>query len=113
MSSKTKTRVYICSWDSLGFECIVDCTKWEKERLINILAGKQIKDPPVSLFRLTMRARFNPHRNPEIWSFNTTEDLDETTLWDYAKDNPQALADLIRARGECLYKTENPPDVIK
>ena len=50
-----------------------------------------------------MRARFNPQRNYEIWTFNTTEELDKLTLWSYAEVNTQALVDMIRARGKRLY----------
>lgn len=113
MSKSAKHRVYICSWDCQGFECIVDCTHWERNYLVNILAGKDPGQPPVSLFALTMRAKMNPHRNPEIWVVNTTEDIDEKILWKIAEENPQALVDLIRERGKCLYSSKSPKQVIK
>lgn len=99
----SKTRVYICMWDCNGFETIVDCSSWERESLLNTIAGKELTKPPVNLQALTMRARFNPQRNYEIYTFNTTEDLDEETLWHYANENPQALVDMIRERGKRLY----------
>jgi len=99
----TKTRVYICMWDCNGFEVIADCTKWERESLLNTIAGKQLKPAPVNLQALTMRARFNPQRNYEIYTFNTEESLDEDALWSYAEENPQALVDMIRSRGKRLY----------
>jgi len=99
----SKTRVYICMWDCNGFETIVDCTSWERDSLLNTIAGKKLSKPPVNLQALTMRARFNPQRNYEIYTFNTTEELDEETLWRYADENPQALVDMIRNRGKRLY----------
>ena len=99
----SKSRVYICMWDENGFEVIKDCTSWERESFLNTIAGKQLKPAPVNLQALTLRARFNPQRNYEIWTFNATEELDEDTLWSYAYDNPQALVDMIRERGKRLY----------
>lgn len=99
----SKSRVYICMWDENGFETIKDCTTWERESLINTIAGKELTPAPVNLQAMTMRARFNPQRNYEIWTFCTEESLDEDTLWVYANDNPQALVDMIRNRGKQLY----------
>jgi hypothetical protein len=90
-------------WDENGFETIVDMSSWERESLLNTIAGKQLSKPPVNLQAMTMRARFNPQRAYEIWTFNTEESLDEDTLWSYAEDNPQGLVDMIRDRGKQLY----------
>jgi hypothetical protein len=99
----SKSKVYICMWDERGFETLKDCSSWERESLLNTIAGKELTPAPVNLQAMTMRARFNPQRHYEIWTFNTEESLDEETLWRYAEDNPQALADMIRARGKRLY----------
>ena len=98
-----KSRVYICMWDCNGFETIVDCTSWERESFLNTIAGKELKPAPVNLQAMCMRAQFNPQRNPEIWSFNTTEDIDADDLWKLADENPQSLVDMIRDRGKKLY----------
>lgn len=99
----SKTRVYICMWNEHGFEILKDFSSWERESLLNTIAGKELSPPPVNLTAMVMRARFNPQRNYEIWTFNTEEQLDEETLWRYADKNPQALVDMIRDRGKRLY----------
>lgn len=99
----SKTRVYVCMWDENGFEVLKDCTSWERDSMLNTLADKPLKSAPVNLQAMTMRARFNPQRNYEIWTFNTTEDFDEDSLWEIADENPQALVNLIRDRGKKLY----------
>lgn len=98
-----KSRVYICMWDENGFEVLKDCTSWERDSLLNTLAGKPLRPAPVNLQAMTMRARFNPHRNYEIWTFNTTEDFNEEALWEIADENPQTLVDMIRDKGKKLY----------
>ena len=99
----SKSKVYICMWDENGFEVIKDCTSWERETFLNTIAGKELTPAPVNLQALTMRARFNPQRAYEIYTFNTEESLDEDALWEIAYENPQALVDLIRERGKKLY----------
>lgn len=99
----SKSKVYICMWDENGFEVLKDCTGWERETLLNTIAGKELTPAPVNLQALTMRARFNPQRAYEIYTFNTEESLDEDALWEIAYENPQALVDLIRERGKKLY----------
>ena len=99
----SKTRVYICMWDENGFEVLKDCTSWERDTFLATIAGRELKPAPVNLQAMMMRARFNPQRAYEIYTFNTTEDLDEDTLWSYADENPQALVDIIREKGKRLY----------
>ena len=99
----SKSKVYICMWDENGFEVIKDCTSWERETFLNTIAGKELTPAPVNLQALTMRARFNPQRAYEIYTFNTEESLDEDALWEIAYENSQALVDLIRERGKKLY----------
>lgn len=97
------TRYYIAYWDCNGFECIADLTKWERSRLLSILRGSENEKPPINLYHLVMRARFNPQRFPEIWSFTTTEDVSLDDLNHIANENPQSLVDMIRERGKKLY----------
>ena len=99
----SKSKVYICMWDENGFETLKDCTSWERQSLMNTIAGKELTPAPVNLRAMTMRARFNPQRAYEIWSFNTDESIDEDTLWEIAQENPQALVDMIRTNGKKLY----------
>jgi hypothetical protein len=99
----SKTRVYICMWDENGFEVLKDCSSWERQSLLDTIAGRPLATPPVNLQALTLRARFNPQRNYEIWTFNTEEDFDEESLWEIAESNPQPLVDLIRKNGKRLY----------
>lgn len=109
----SKERIFIAYWDCLGFECIVDCTTWERQTLLNEIAGKDLKPAPVNLYAMMMRARFNPQRNPEIWSFTTTDDITESELKDIAEEDPQHLVNLIREKGKCLYSLPKQKAVIE
>lgn len=109
MTSK-KEHQFVAYFDSLGFECIVDITSYERHKLLSEIGGTAIPSP-VNLNHMLMRARFNPQRNPEIYIF--TSEVDEATLIKYAEENPQGMADLIRSHGKCLWKTKGAEQVIK
>lgn len=64
---------------------------------------------PVGL--LIMRAKANPQRFPEIWTFQSN--LSEAELMEIAKDSPQELADLIRTEGSKVFVTPKEKAVIK
>ena len=99
----SKSRIYICMWDENGFEVIKDCTSWERDTFLNTIAGKDLTPAPVNLQAMTMRARFNPQRSYEIYTFNTVEEFDEESLWEIAEETPQPLVDWIRKNGKRLY----------
>lgn len=101
----TKERKFVAYWDCLGFEAIVDCTSWERHALLNQIAGKELEPAPINLHAMTLRARYNPQRGPEIWVFTTTEGITEDELKEIAQENPQYLVDLIREKGTCLYRS--------
>ena len=104
------TKFFIAYWDTLGFECIIDLTKQDKEAMWASLAEKPAPQKlPVGL--LIMRAKANPQRFPEIWTFES--EVDETTLRQYATDNPQGLADLIREHGNKVFISPKEKEVIK
>jgi hypothetical protein len=100
---------YIAYWDTLGFECIVDLTDQDKKAMWAELADKPAPQKlPVGL--LIMRAKANPQRFPEIWTFQSEVDI--KTLIMYSNDSPQELADLIREHGTKVFVTPRQKEVI-
>ena len=102
--------IYIAHWDCLGFEAIIDITQHQQETVWAELKGeqpKQLRAVPL----MVLRAKANPQRFPEVWSFSSEIDLD--TLISFSKESPQVLADLIRQRGVKVYVSERPDQVIR
>lgn len=104
-----KSRVFIAYFDCLGFECILDATAHEHKSTWAAL--KDERHPRLPLPEMMLRAKFNPQRRPEIWMFNSEIDLE--TLKEYAKEEPQFLANLIREKGNPLYTTPKERQVIE
>ena len=111
---KPKHNLFITMWDTLGFECIVDITSYERAKLLHIIKGgnSDLKSP-VSVYHLLIRAKANPQRFPEIWTFTTTGDITEESLLEISKDDPQMLVDMIRDLGHNLYTTSKQKAVIQ
>lgn len=96
-------------WDCLGFETIIDVTEREKTAVWNKLQGKKA-DVSIPFNAMLLRARFNPQRSPEIYSFNSDVDLE--TLIEFSKSCPQELVNKIRKHGKKLFGEIKQKDVI-
>jgi hypothetical protein len=102
--------LYIAYFDSLGFECIVDLTDHDKKAMWAELKGEKPKRLEAVPY-MVLRAKANPQRFPEIWTFQS--ELDTDTLLSYSRDCPQELADLIREHGTKVFVTPKEKAVIK
>ena len=105
-----KSRLYLAYFDSLGFECVLDLTDIDKRMMWANLSDKIIPNE-IPLHQMLMRAKFNPQRFPEIWTFQSELDLE--TILQYTKSMPQEMANLIREHGDIVYVTKRDKEVIK
>jgi hypothetical protein len=96
-----KFHMYVASWDSLGFEAIINITKMERDSLMAALKNENSGNPASILRNMILRAKFNTQRFPQIWGFKSNVSVD--TLWEIAKEQPQMLADLIKNHGEKIF----------
>lgn len=96
---------WLVYWDNTGFEGIIDVgTHLEKEAFDLLVHDKRQDQSISSIYNMmTMRARFNPQRNPEIWTFTSNEDITEESLREVADRDPQWLVDWIRKNGTKMY----------
>ena len=100
---------YMAYFDTLGFEWIFSVTEYEKKKFWAVLKGDEKVDFPIPRHAI-IRAQANPQRFPEIWAFESEISLDE--LKEYAKEQPQELADAVRRCGQNVFKTYKPESVI-
>ena len=102
-------KLYLAYFDTLGFECVMDLTKFEKKAMWSALKGEDPERLPIH--QMIMRAKFNPQRFPEIWTFQSELDLEEILC--YTRDVPQAMADAIRNNGTKVFVTPKEKAVIE
>lgn len=105
-----KEEKFIAMFDCNGFECIINITTDERKHFLSALKNEEFKTD-IPLQQMMLRARYNPQRSPEIWSFIST--VSEESLLDIACESPQALVDLIRSHGVAIYTTPKEDGVVK
>ena len=99
------SEVYILSWDMNGLESCINASQVDREKTWNLLADKDERHEDVGTIirHLTLRARFNSQRHYEIYAINVDPSITKEDLVEQFDQNPQAMADLVRARGRKLY----------
>lgn len=95
--------IFIIAWDMTGLECIVDVHELQSQDVMRRLQDQKGSKLSEFLFYITMRARANTHRKYEIYSIHTDGEITKARLEELFQENPQAGADLIRARGHKIY----------
>lgn len=102
-------KLFIAYWDTLGFECILNLSDQDKRAMWATLGDKPAPRLPVQ--EMIMRAKANPQRFPEIWTFWSS--INQKQLLSYSQDMPQALADGIRNIGTKVFVTHREKAVIE
>lgn len=99
------SNIWLVYFDSDGFETIMNVSKIMKDNMIKRLSGKPLEEIPLEPMKL--RARFNSHRQPEIWAFTAEADIEYDTLDKWADETPQTFVDWIRENGTAMYTTSD------
>jgi len=97
------SNIFIVVWDMTGLEAVIDVSELTSEDTMRILKGEKGSALGRTMFVLTQRARANSHRHYEIYSVHTNPEITKQDMADMFHQNPQAAADLIRARGTKIY----------
>ena len=87
-------------WCNEGFESIQDVTAAHRAAFMKALRSDE-HCPITENFNsmvtaMSMRARFNPQRNYECYTFTIDDTISVEVLQDIARDDPQAAANLFR-----------------
>ena len=90
-------------WCCEGLEYVGDITQDRKDAVWSRLQNQDYHSRIPNLMHLELRARYNSQRFYEIYVVEVTEGITEQDLRDLFQQDPQAAADLIRARGVCIF----------
>ena len=96
---------WVVLFDNEGLDTLVPWSTIVEDRVMEKLSGGEIKaaNPNHIVSRMMLRARFNEHRHPEVWGYNTQEDIDYEDMRSMWQANPQYMADLVRSKGDQLH----------
>lgn len=107
--------VYILSWDMHGLESCVNATELDQQRTLEILSDKGTGYNKLGhmVSYLRLRAQANSQRHYEIYSITVDSTISKEDLVEQFEQNPQAMADLVRSRGNKIYSNRMEKDRIK
>jgi hypothetical protein len=103
--AEAESNIFLAYFDTDGFEGIMNVTESKMDLAHDLLVNGESTKPDASKVygMMTMRARFNPQRFPEIWTFRVSPGITEEHVREMAESNPQYLADFVRKNGTQLY----------
>lgn len=102
---------YLIVWDMYGLELAINMDGCVSKRVEAALLGKEHKEVDLDhlVQRSLLRARFNSHRNYEIYAIGMPAGTTEDDVVDMFERSPQAMADLIRRKGLRLHGNRIDP----
>lgn len=104
---------WIVMFDRLGVDMLVPCDEIMSRDALLWLGGQEFRSELHQHLNIAkLRAQSNPQRYPEIWVYDCQEDYSPEQMRKMWQNLPQGMADLVRKRGNCLYKTPREKDLI-
>ena len=96
---------FVLSWDTLGVELVFDIDAEESKRVEAALKGEvyRYQDPSSLLDKTLLRARFNSHRNYEVFAINMPSHLSEDGVRAMFDENFDEMTKLVRKKGLKLH----------
>lgn len=104
---------WVVLFDTLGVDTLVPWDDLKQDDILEMLSGRKPKHRLNNRISIMItRARANQQRWPEVWAYDTLDDIEEPVMREMWHDAPQGMADLVRSKGTCLYRTSRPKEVI-
>jgi len=105
--------IWLAFWCNEGFEGLINVSDYinngKKELIEKIKTGQEPKrsaerDLNSIIHGMTIRARFNPERHYELYTFNAGSNMSEETIKEWFDNSPQSAVDWIRKNGTPIVK---------
>lgn len=96
--------VFLLSWDMLGLDSCVNITNIERDQTWATLQDQKPERRLSSVVNaVLLRARYNTQRHYEVYTVTMGNEITEEDVIKMFEENPQAIADLIRERGNKMF----------
>lgn len=92
-------RVLLVVWDDIGVETVQDLTEfYDSNNLLTVIANPKSghRNP---YFNWQLRARFNTHRNYEIYMIAVDSEITTEDFIKYFDEDPAMMKDLVKSKG--------------
>jgi hypothetical protein len=106
-------RQWVVLFDTLGVDTLLPWDELKGDDMLDILSGKKPKNRLNGrISMMIMRAQANMQRWPEVWAYDTADDIDEPDMREMWQTTPQVLADLVRQKGTNLFRHQRQKEII-
>ena len=107
------SKQWVVMFDCAGVDTLIPCDEIKTRDMLEWLGGKDFKSELGRHIHIAkLRAAANVQRKPEIWVYDCVDDLSEDVMREMWGSNPQRMADLVRSKGTCIYRTVKERSVI-
>lgn len=107
------SKQWVVMFDCAGVDTLIPCDEMKTREMLEWLGGKPHKSELAIHIRMAMiRAKSNHQRFPEVWVYDCEEDFSESEMRQMWNNAPQTMADLVRKKGNCLFKSVRDKQLI-
>ena len=100
---------WVAMFDCKGIDVLIPCDRLMTEEMMRWMGGEKYESELCRhVNNAILRAKFNHQRFPEVWVYDTEEDIPEDTMRKMWEDDPKGLAKSVREKGRCLFKSPPP-----
>ena len=96
-----RNNTFAIMWDCNGLEAVAKIPNPADTTFALLKSAKPPEMPNINMW--TLRARYNPQRNYEIYIITAVPGIDKDDICEMFKADPQGAADTIRRIGEKYY----------
>ena len=107
------SKQFVVMFDRCGVDTLIPCDEMNAKDVLEWLGGNPHKGELARHIRLAIiRAQSNQHRFPEVWVYDCEQDFSESEMREMWNESPQGMADLVRKKGKCLFKSPKDKQLI-
>lgn len=100
---------WVAMFDCKGIDVLIPCDQLMAEEMMRWMGGEKFHSQLNTHVQMAiLRARANHQRFPEVWVYDTEEDIPEDRMRKMWEDDPKTLARCVREKGKCLFKSPPP-----
>lgn len=107
------SQCWLVLFDCAGVDMLVPVDEIKSKEILQWMGGEEFhSELETHLSIAKMRAMANPQRHPEVWVYDTVEDMSLDDMRNMWETGPQYMANMVRSKGTCVHKSPREKSVI-
>ncbi len=107
------SKQWVVMFDQSGVDTLIPCDEMKSREMLEWIGGKPFDSQLARHVQFAViRAKSNHQRYPEVWVYDCEEDFSEEEMRSMWNGAPQVMADLVRKKGTCIFKSSKSKQLI-